>query len=366
MVSDSLSLMNAEFSSSSFRVMPAAIGTRNFLGNNIRYPAGGHTGDNCLLATKAMIPIGGPIRQGVGLLGSPCFEIPRSVHRDKQFEHLNTGPERQRRLAAKTRHNVATMGLYLLVRYLYVSGLILIALMALGGGGGWQGWAAMVTTIMLDVAFTLAFFVFVERAVTGFRALQPRFCSIYHVEFWRHERYWKVPATAYLQILNGTPFKNVLWRLLGVEIGRRVFDDGCSIVERTLVSVGSESTLNMGSELQSHSLEDGTFKSDHISVGAGCTIGTAAWVCYDVRMDDRSVLEADSFLMKGSHVSPGARWRGNPAAELSTKPAADGIGAQSAPMRDLQPICCASSATHQVPSSTASRALQISTQYVRP
>jgi hypothetical protein len=52
------------------------------------------------------------------------------------------------------------------------------------------------------------------------------------------------------------------WRLLGVKIGRRVFDDGCTIVERTLVSVG-----NAGSALQCHSLEDGVFKSDHFETG---------------------------------------------------------------------------------------------------
>ena len=28
-------------------------------------------------------------------------------------------------------------------------------------------------------------------------------------------------------MLAGTPFKNLVWRLLGVRIGRRVFDDGC-------------------------------------------------------------------------------------------------------------------------------------------
>jgi hypothetical protein len=33
-------------------------------------------------------------------------------------------------------------------------------------------------------------------------------------------------------------------------------------------------------------------------------------------MGDGSVLDADSFLMKGEHVLPQARWRGNPAAEV--------------------------------------------------
>ena len=52
-----------------------------------------------------------------------------------------------------------------------------------------------------------------------------------------------MPATAYIHMFNGTPYKNLLWRLLGVRIGRRVFDDGCHIVERSMVSVGSGCTF---------------------------------------------------------------------------------------------------------------------------
>jgi len=315
-VSDGLSILNAEFSSSSFRVMPVVIGKRNYLGNGIAYPAGARVGDNCLLATKAMVPIGGLQRHDVGLLGSPCFEIPRSVEQDKQFEHLCTGPERQRRLAAKTRHNVVTMALHLLVRYLFISGLMLIAASPIGGPG-WRGWAATVASVLLDLTFAVAFFVLVERVVTSLCPLRPRYCSMYQIEFWRHERFWKVPSNAYLQLFNGTPFKSIIWRLLGVRIGRRVFDDGGSIVERTLTSVGSKSTLNMGSVLQAHSLEDGVFKSDHIHVGSRCTIGTAAFVHYGSIIDNASLLDADSFLMKGSHITEGARWRGNPATELA-------------------------------------------------
>jgi non-ribosomal peptide synthetase-like protein len=156
--------------------------------------------------------------------------------------------------------------------------------------------------------FTLA-----ERAVTGFRPLRPRYCSIYTREFWRHERYWKVASGAFLRIFDGTPAKPLLWRLLGVRMGRRVFDDGCAIVERTLTSVGDGATLNMASVLQGHSLEDGAFKSDRIKVGAGCTLGTGAFVHYAVTMGDGSLVEADSFVMKGSSIPAGRRWLGNPA-----------------------------------------------------
>jgi non-ribosomal peptide synthetase-like protein len=313
MVSDGLSFLNAEFSSTSFRVLPTAIGQRNFLGNGIVYPAGGRTGDDCLLATKVMIPVTGPVRQGVGLLGSPCFEIPRTVRRDHEFDHLSTGPERRRRLAAKNRHNAATAGLYLLVRWGFVFALALISLL-ISGPTGHAGTAQIAIVALVDVAFTVGYFVLVERAVTGFRGLRPKYCSVYQREFWRHERFWKVPATAYIHLFNGTPAKGLVWRLLGVRIGRRVFDDGCHIVERTLTSVGSDCTLSVATTVQGHSLEDGTFKSGPITIGAGCTVGTGAFVHYGVTMGDGAVLDTDSFLMKGEHVSPHARWRGNPAA----------------------------------------------------
>lgn len=316
MVSDGLSFINADYSSSAFRVRPAAVGERNFLGNDISYPPGARIGDNCLIATKAMVPLTGPVRTDVGLLGSPCFEIPRTVERDMRFGYLSTGAERQRRIAAKTRHNIVTMALHMAVRLMLLTGFIAAALIP-ADERGWQGWAVTAGVIIADLTFTVAVSVAAERAVVHFLPLRPRFCSIYQAEFWRHERYWKVPLQAYLRLFDGTPFKPVIWRLLGVDMGRRVFDDGCGIVERTMTSVGSETTLNMASELQCHSLEDGAFKSDRITIGPGCTLGTAAFAHYQVTMDDGSLLEADSFAMKGSHVPAGKQWLGNPAAEVT-------------------------------------------------
>ncbi|MFC0532410.1 Pls/PosA family non-ribosomal peptide synthetase [Phytohabitans kaempferiae] len=314
MVSDGLSMINADFSSTSFRVARASIGPRNFLGNLIAYPSQGRTGDNCLLATKVMIPIDGEVRENVGLLGSPCFEIPRSVQRDSKFDHLKDGAELRRRLASKTLHNTVTIALHIFVRWVHLFAVTLLALVAVDVYHRF-GLPAIALAVVLSTLFSAAFFTLVDRAVTGFRPLRPKFCSIYDLSFWRHERYWKVPAMRYVQVLNGTPFKNLIWRLLGVRIGRRVFDDGCWITERSLVSIGDDCTLNEGSIIQSHSLEDGTFKSDHINIGARCTVGAGALVHYGVTMGDGAELGPDSFLMKGEEVAPYAQWRGNPARE---------------------------------------------------
>ena len=119
-IADGLSMVNTEFSSTSMRFSRVSIGPRNFLGNNIAYPPQGRTGDNCLLATKVMVPLDGPIREGVGLLGSPAFEIPRSVERDNQFNQQQSGQDLRRKLSRKNRYNLRTMGVFLFVRWLHL------------------------------------------------------------------------------------------------------------------------------------------------------------------------------------------------------------------------------------------------------
>lgn len=314
MVADGLSMMNGEYSSSSFRVSRTAIGAHNFLGNRIGYPPGGRTGENCLLATKVMVPIDGPERTNVGLLGSPPFEIPRSVERDIGLEQLVTGSERERKLRAKNRYNLRTLGLALLVRWLHVVGLTVLALAAADLFAR-LGATAIALEILGGLLWTMAYFVFVERAAVRFRSLQPRTCSIYDPYFWWHERYWKLVIPGWEKMLVGTPVKNLVSRLLGVRIGRRVFDDGCFFPERTLVTVGDDCTLNAGTVIQTHSQEDGGFKSDRSRLGDGVTLDVNAFVHYGVVIGDGARIGPDSFLMKGEEVPDHARWAGNPAHE---------------------------------------------------
>ncbi|MHB9758098.1 Pls/PosA family non-ribosomal peptide synthetase [Streptomyces sp. BYX5S] len=316
MVADGLSILNAEFSASSFRLSRATIGAHSFLGNHIAYPSGGRTGENVLLATKVMVPLDGEVRSDVGLLGSPPFEIPRTVERDSRFDHLRRGEEFKRRLAAKNRYNLRSMGLFLFVRWLHWFALSVIAFGAIDlyAGAGVAGGLLLGAAMVAGLVFSTCYYVLVERLICRFRPLTPRLCSIYDPYFRWHERLWKVPDN-HLVVFNGTPFKNVVWRLLGVRVGRRVFDDGASITERTLASLGDDCTLGAHSKIQAHSQEDGTFKSDRIVIGAGATVGTGALVHYGTELGEGAVLAPDSFLMKGEQMPAGADWGGNPAVE---------------------------------------------------
>jgi len=317
MVADGLSIVNANYSSTSFQIAPVLIGATNFFGNGVVYPAGAHTGDNVLFGTKTMVPIDGPVREHVGLLGSPPFEIPRSVDRDGVFDDLS--PEQLRSgLRGKNWHNGVTLAIFMTSQwFLGFVGLIFASIAAATFRAG--GAAAILAVVLAFALFQMVLSILWEWASLGFKRLVPRFCSIYDLQFWQHERYWKFVAgpPAWLA---GTPMRPFVWRLYGVRMGRRVFDDGLSVPEKTIVTIGDECTFNPGSIIQCHSMEDGAFKLDGVTVGSRVTLGVEAFVHYGVTMHDGAVLEMDSFLMKGTEVPEHGRFGGNPARELRPAP----------------------------------------------
>jgi non-ribosomal peptide synthetase-like protein len=316
MVADGLHMINDEISSSSFRVSQVTIGPNNFLGNYVTYPSGGRTGDNCLLAIKVMIPLEGKIREGVGLLGSPAFEIPRSVERDNRYDHLRTGEALRRGLAAKNRFNLQTIGIFLFTRWMGIFLITAIDVAAFEFFYDVFAHTIMAALVALSVVAAALYYALVEGYLEAISPPPPPICSIYDSRFWWVERVWKLHPIHFLHIFDGTPFRSVLWRLIGVRIGRKVFDDGVYISEPTLTAIGDECVFNHASMIQCDSQEDGTYKSGRTTLGAGCTLGVGAFVHYGVTMGDGSVLAADSFLMKGEEIPAHARWGGNPAREM--------------------------------------------------
>src|SRR6058998_1979738 len=253
----------------------------------------------------------GGVRERVELL----FFYRYVDHRDLHGDEHSFPTRRSSDLAAKKRCDLQTIGVFLVTRWLAV---FLFAFLYLAAIELYDVLPHAVNAgfFALSVVVTAVFLCGVQRCIVALHPTQPTICSTYHPDFWWAERIWKVHPIHYLHAFDGTPFKNVLWRLMGVRVGRRVFDDGAHISEPTLTTVGDESILNYRSKIQCHSQEDGTFKCDRTTVGAGCTIGVGAFILYDVTMGDGSVLAADSFLMKGEYVPSRARWGGNPAREM--------------------------------------------------
>ena len=351
MVSDGLSMINTHMSATSFKLAEARIGQENSVGNDVLYPPDGRTGANVLIGTKTLIPIDGPVRENVGLLGSPAFEIPRVVDRDRELNASIGRRARRVGLHRKNAHNIVTALMFLFIQWMWAFVLLVL----------WRNllseydhldvfWlcAAIVVTLVGSTVYIVA----LVHASLHFRRLKPRLASIYDPYFWFIERYWKLtdPVNGLAALLSGTPFRPMLMRALGMRVGRKVFDCSGGTSEWSLTEIGDYANLNEQCVLQAHSLEEGVFKSDTIRLGSGCSVGPGAFVHYGVRMGDHVILDADSFLMKGEVLEPHTGWRGNPAKMVrchaapqqlerprraGTEPPITGIGEQHANAHQL-------------------------------
>ena len=154
-----------------------------------------------------MVPIDGEIRENVGLLGSPSFEIPRSVERDNRFDHLAIGEELRRRLRPRTGTTWSPSACSCWRASFPCSSLTLIGFCAVDLYPRFGVPTIAVATLAVLV-FNVFYGVLIERASTGFRPLRPKYCSIYDVDFWRTERFFKRRRGR--PIFNGTPFKSII------------------------------------------------------------------------------------------------------------------------------------------------------------
>lgn len=311
-VSDGLHFANTDYTSTGFHARPAILGMRNFLGNAIYLPADARVGDDVLLATKVALPLDGPKREGVGLLGSPCFEIPLRVGADDRVAPSLTSPDAPTGLRRKNCYNTVSQAMFLGNRLMLTIFSVLAIQTAYALSYRHGIWIAAVMLAPLPWVL-LWWSVLVERASIGFHRLRPCHVSLYDPVFWLNERYWKLSITAAIGLFNGTPFKAWYLRALGIKVGRRLLDDGCQMVERTMIRLGDNCTLNYQSVLQCHSLENAVFKCEPLCIGDDATIGVRAWIHLGTTVGPRVTIETDSFLMKGEQVPAGRRWLGNPA-----------------------------------------------------
>ncbi|MFI5223874.1 MAG: peptide synthetase, partial [Nitrospirales bacterium] len=298
MISDGLKVMNIQMSPTSFRLAESKIGDNNFLGNGISYPPNGRTGSNVLFGTKTLVPIDGPVRENVGLLGSPAFEIPRNVCRDRDICASFDEQTRLARLRRKNMYNFVTALIFITSQWVVVAAALMLTRVAIANIDHF-GTFVFFGASVADIGLNMAFLIVLERAIMRFKRLKPRLASIYDPYFWWHERHWKLNAFPILTMFAGTPFRGILLRAMGMKVGAKLFDCSLGIPERSLIEVGDYTNLNEGCVLQAHSLEEGVFKSDYIRLGNRCSVGPGALVHYGVSTGDDVVLDADSFLMKG-------------------------------------------------------------------
>ncbi|MEI7767440.1 MAG: peptide synthetase, partial [Phycisphaerae bacterium] len=115
----------------------------------------------------------------------------------------------------------------------------------------------------------------------------------------------------------GTSLLGWFYRLLGMDVGRRVLFDSSEFTEFDLVHLGDDVILNAECTIQTHLFEDRVMKMSTITLEANVSIGANAVVLYDTHLGQDVVLEDLSLVMKGESLPAHTRWQGSPAGHVA-------------------------------------------------
>jgi non-ribosomal peptide synthetase-like protein len=112
--------------------------------------------------------------------------------------------------------------------------------------------------------------------------------------------------------MQGTPFYNWYFRLMGCKIGKYTYIGSSHFSEWDLVEIGDYCAINSGMIPQNHLFEDRIFKSSTIKIEDECSIGHLSVVLYDTHLKARSKIESMSLVMKGESLPIESTWEGIP------------------------------------------------------
>ncbi len=314
-LADSVSIGASHVRNGYISIAKTNIGNRTFVGNSAVVSPGTVLGDEVLVGVLSKMKTEDiPAPDGTSWFGSPAVYLPR---RDVNKDFSVTQTYKPTRTLFALRYFIEFFRVTLPAT-LFIS------------------MAAMITNItsylQVDLDLLPLMFVFpllyIAASIVGFIVLalfkwivigrySPSNKPLWSGFVWRSELvtglYENFGVLFFLNVLTGTPFiKLPLW-LLGCKIGRKTCIYTTQITEFDLVKIGDYSALNDNCTLQTHLFEDRVMKMSYIDIGKECSVGGMSVVLYDSKMEDGSILDNLSVLMKGETISKMAIFVGVPA-----------------------------------------------------
>jgi acetyltransferase-like isoleucine patch superfamily enzyme len=105
------------------------------------------------------------------------------------------------------------------------------------------------------------------------------------------------------------PVKRLLYRLIGVRVGRGVFISPDAIIDPhfpSLITIGDHAVIGWGAKLFAHEFDGTKYTMGRIDIGRGAIIGAFTIVKNGVSVGDGAMVHAGGVVLRD--VSPGARY----------------------------------------------------------
>lgn len=314
-LADSVSIGASHVRNGYIDIAKTYIGNRTFVGNSAVISPNTHLGNDVLVGVLSkMSDKDLPAKDGTSWFGSPAVFLPRrDINHDFSAERTYK-PTRKlfiQRYTIEFLRVILPATLFILfaalitnvISYMQVekdlNGLFLIfPVLYLGAG------------ILATLVTALLKWIVIGKYTPAKKPLWSNYV-------WRSELvtgvYENFLVLFFLNVLTGTPFIKYPLRLLGCKLGKRVCLFTTQITEFDLIKIDDDSVCNDNCTLQTHLFEDRVMKMSYINIGKECSVGGMAVVLYDSKMEDRSILEPLSVLMKNETLPANNCFIGAPA-----------------------------------------------------
>ena len=116
-----------------------------------------------------------------------------------------------------------------------------------------------------------------------------------------------------------TPFANLLFRLLGAQLGKNVQFNSKYVFDASLLEIGDNSVIGGGAIINGHIVERGKLILRKVKIGNNVLIGSHATIMPGCEIGDKAIIAASAVLQKDTKVEPRDIWFGLPAESMREK-----------------------------------------------
>jgi hypothetical protein len=120
-------------------------------------------------------------------------------------------------------------------------------------------------------------------------------------------------SVTFMDFILLTPFCNLLYRLMGVKMGKNVQINSKNVADISLLEIGDRSVIGGNATVICHSFERGRLKLRKVKIGSDAVIGLNSVILPGVEIGDHAIIAAGAVLLKGTKVGHGELFYGVPA-----------------------------------------------------
>ena len=291
-------------------------GKRVFLGNSAVIPSGTSLEDNVLIGLMSKPPgnEGKPVPAATSWFGSPAIAMPQR-YKSEHFHESTTYRPSRKLVAMRLFIEIFRVFLPSTI-FIILASLIITATDILQDYIHLNHWLLLLPLLYAGAgALGIGITVLLKWLIAG--RYRPQERPLWSTFVWRNDLinavYSNFCEHFFLTMLRGTPFISWALRLFGMRIGKRCYIDSTWYTEFDLIDIGNDVALNENANLQTHLFEDRIIKMGPVSIASRTSVGSMSTVLYNCRMEEGSILDDLSLMMKGEVLPANTRWQGIPA-----------------------------------------------------